>query len=427
MSYKNWSGSVKFNPKEIVKPSSIEEVKHIVKDAVATNRKIRVVGSGHSFSPVIETKDILLSLDNLQGLISSNKELCQADVYAGTKLHVLGPILFDLGMAQENMGDINVQSIAGALSTGTHGTGSNLQTLSNQLIEITIVNGKEEIEVLKKSDNDFKFKCAQTSLGTLGIIVKMKLQLIPAYKLHYEVSKINFTNCINQIDSLVEKNRNVEFYYFPYTNVCQLKVMNFTDDKLKTGGIFKVMNDVLLENIVYYFLCKISVWFNTHKLVSKISVKGISSAKYVNWSHKIYATKRYVKFNEMEFNIPKEKLKDALVEIKEMIVAHKIKVNFPIECRFVKQDDIPLSPAYERESAYIAVHMYKTRDYKDYFTKVAQIVEKYNGRPHWGKRNFLQASDFSKLYPKWEEFHQVRKEMDPKGVFMSDYLSTIFE
>lgn len=426
MAYSNWSGSVKFNPHQILKPSSIEEVQKIVKEAYNNGAQIRLVGSGHSFTPLIETNQILMSLDNLQGLVSSDKNLCQAEVYAGTKLHVLGPILDELGMAQENMGDINVQSIAGALSTGTHGTGANLGTLATQMVEITLINGKGELITLSKSDGE-AFKCAQISLGALGILVKIKLQLMPTYKLKYKVSKIKFEECLTKIDDLVANNRNVEFYYFPYTETCQLKVMNESQDKIKTGGFFKKFNDYVMENALFSVLCRISVWFKAHKSIAKLSAWGVSEGEYCNYSHKIYATKRFVKFNEMEYNIPKQNFKEVVTEIKEMIVREQIPVNFPIECRFVKEDDIPLSPCFERESAYIAVHMFRTRKYEDYFKKVEAIVAKYNGRPHWGKRHFLKASDFEKRYPKWEVFHNYRKEMDPKGVFLSPYLKSIFE
>ncbi len=426
-SYSNWSGSVDFIADEILHPSTIDEVQRIVKKAYREDKKIRLVGSGHSFTPLIETNDILMTLDNLQGVIGYDKEAYQAEVYAGTKLHVLGPELDKLGMAQENMGDINVQSIAGALSTGTHGTGATLGTLSTQMVEITLVNGKGELVVLNKSNNPVEFSCAQVSLGALGIIVKIKLQLIPKYKLKYTVGKRKYGELMNELDHLIKHNRNVEFYFFPYTETCLLKVMNETNESVKTGGIGKKINDLLLENALYYVLCNISVWFKAHKAIAKLSGWAAGGGEYVNWSHDLYATKRYVKFNEMEYNIPAENFKEVLDEIKEMIIRDKVPVHFPIECRWVKSDDIALSPAYERESAYIAVHMYRTRDYKDYFKKVEAIVAKYNGRPHWGKRHFLSAKQFKERYPKWSEFHAVRKEMDPKGVFMSKYLKSIFE
>lgn len=425
MAYSNWSGSVKFTPNIILFPSSIKEVQSIVKNALENKQKIRVVGSAHSFTPLIETQDILVSLDHLQGIISHDNNTLEAEVFAGTKLHLLGILLHDLGMAQENMGDINVQSIAGALSTGTHGTGITLGTLATQLLEITLVNGLGELITLKKEDG-FSFECAQISLGSLGVIVKVKLQLVEAYKLKYTVSKINFTDCIHSIDQLIAENRNVEFYYFPYTETCQLKVMNFSNEKIKSGGVFKKFNDYVMENALFWLLCKISLWFKAHKSISKISAWGVSTGSYSNDSYKLYATKRFVKFNEMEYNVPIEHFKEVITEIKNMIVREKISVNFPIECRFVKQDTIPLSPCYDRNSAYIAAHMFKPKNFVTYFKKVEEIVARYNGRPHWGKKHFLVANDFSKRYPKWEDFNRVRTEMDPHQVFMSSYLRSIF-
>lgn len=426
MKYSNWSKSVKFNPNQVLHPSSIEEVQSIVKDAYENNKTVRVVGSGHSFTPLIETNNVLLTLDNLQGIVAIDKENKQAEVFAGTKLHILGPELFKNDLAQENMGDINVQSIAGALSTGTHGTGETLGTLSTQMLAVTLVNGKGELITLTKGV-DANFNFAQVALGSLGIMVKVKLQLVSKYKLKYNLSKIDYNEVLGKIDDLVTNNRNVEFYFFPYTDTCQLKVLNISDEKIKSGGIGKKFNDIVMENGVFYIVNKISTWFKAHKAMAKLSAWGAGKGEFVNWSHEIYATKRYVKFNEMEYNIPKKNFKEALQEIKTMIVKENVPVSFPIECRFVKSDDIPLSPAYQRESAYIAVHMYKTRKYADYFKKVEAIMAKYNGRPHWGKRHFLTATDFKNRYPKWDDFHALRKRMDPQGVFMNDYLHSIFE
>ena len=427
MNWSNWSGSVKAHPKKILHPNSEEEIAQIVVKAGATEQKIRVVGSGHSFSPLVHTNDILLSLDNMQGLIDVDKVAQTATVWAGTKLRRLGALLHEKGLAQENMGDIDAQSIAGALSTGTHGTGVNLGTLSTQIHEITFVNGLGEIQVVSLASNPALFKAAQVSIGTLGIITKVKLNLSQAYKIECETAKMTLDECMARLPELKLENRNFEFFWFPHTAKVQIKKMNSTDAPAKDPGVVKKIEKLVVENWLFLCLSTLAKWIPSFsRIVARISAWGIGSGKSVNWSFKIYATPRLVKFQEMEYNVPAACFEAVMKEIKSVIVQNNIRVHFPIECRFVKRDEITISPAYQRDGAYIAVHQFKGMPYKDYFAKCEAIFRKYDGRPHWGKINTVTKEEFASLYPKWEEFNSIRKQMDPKRIFLNNYLEQIF-
>jgi len=423
--WKNWSESVICHPTEIIYPSTEGEISAIIKNAKARNQKIRVVGTGHSFTALVATNSILISLDRLTGLISVDKTNLEAEVFAGTKLYDLGPLLHQEGMALENMGDIDKQSVAGAFSTSTHGSGINFGILSTQVLAITIINGEGEIVRLEKETNGDEFKAAQVSLGMLGIITRMKLKLLPSYKLNYVVKKSNFDDTLANIDKYNAENRNFEFYWFPYTEKCQLKFLNTTDKEI-SNELFHKWNGVVLENYGLKLMSEVSRIFSAPVSTSKVLAAGVSKVDYTNWSYKVFATVRLVKFQEMEFNIPREHFKTVLREIKEMIVEKQIKVHFPIECRFVKGDDILLSPAHQRESAYIAVHMYKGMEYETYFKEIQKIMEKYNGRPHWGKMHFCTKEYFQKQYPKWSTFNEIRKKYDPQNLFLNEHLAALF-
>ena len=423
--FKNWSESVVCHPAEMLYPSSEEEIVLIIKNAKARNQKIRVVGAGHSFSALVETNQILISLDRLKGLISVDKNKCEAEVFAGTRLYDLGPLLHQEGMAVENMGDIDKQSVAGAFSTSTHGTGVNFGILATQVLAITLVNGEGEIIRLEKEIHGDEFKAAQVSLGMLGIITRMKLRLLPAYKLNYIAKKSTFDDTLANFEKYNAENRNFEFYWFPNTETCQLKFTNITTKEISNEAFHK-WNVLIMENYAFKLLSEIARIFSAPKSISKISAAAVSGADYTNWSYKVFASERIVKFQEMEFNIPREHFKTVLREIKEMITEKRIKVHFPIECRIVKQDDIFLSPAYNRESAYIAVHMYKGMEYKMYFEEVQKIFIKYNGRPHWGKMHFLTKEYFQNQYPKWNMFSEIRKKYDPQNLFLNEHLKVLF-
>ena len=422
----NWSGSVKCNPREILMPESQQEIISIIQNCMVQKSSIRVVGSGHSFTELVATSGTLVSLDLLKGITSDIKADNVATVFAGTKLQWLGKKLLELNLAQENLGDIDVQSLAGAISTGTHGTGIKLGSVSNQIKEITLLTANADVIVCSESINSDIFKAAQISLGTLGIITEIKLQLLPAYKLKYVKGKTTLDECLYNIENYKTENRNFEFYWFPNTNIVQTKSMNITDEKIMKRSFFKYFNDIILENVVFKLLSELCRIFPfLCKAVSKISAAAISTGVDINFSAKIYATPRFVKFQEMEYSFPANNVVAILNEIRECINTSYFNVHFPIEVRFVKADNIYLSPAFQRESVYIAIHMYKGMEYKKYFEAIENIFKKYDGRPHWGKIHTRTAKDFSQLYPMWDKFQDIRMQLDPEGLFMNDYLKKI--
>lgn len=425
-SWNNWLGNYSGNP-EIIYPESESDIVTIFEKATITKRNVRVTGSGHSFTALCFTNDILVSLDRMSGLVNTDAVNHTATVKGGTKLNQLSALLFAEGLALENMGDIDVQSLAGALSTGTHGTGLNFGILSTQVVKIRIVTPAGKITECSLEENAELFGAAQVSLGVLGIITEYTLQCRPAYKLHYVAKKASLFEVIDSIDEYNNSNRNFEFYWFPYTNVVQTKCSNETDGDVKIPLKLQSRADDLLENEAFGILCKTAKQFSSFAYsVNKIAAAVISNADKTDWSYKIYATQRRVRFMEMEYNIPYEAFSDAKKQLVKLINSKKFRIAFPVENRFVKADDIFLSPAQGRKSAYIAVHQYKGMEYEPYFRAVEEIMIAYDGRPHWGKMHFRKADYFEKMYPGWDRFLTVRKQCDPDGILLSDYLKELF-
>ena len=424
--WSNWSGSVQCIPKEIKTPAAQEELLTIIRDCANQKSTIRVVGSGHSFTGLVGTQGTIISLDLMQGVENIDKQNNQATVLAGTKLKALGETLLSNGLAQKNLGDIDVQSIAGATSTGTHGTGVTLGSVSTQILELTLLTAKGEVIVCSENQNKEIFKAAQVALGSLGIVIKIKLQLVPAYKLKYVRAKGLFDDVLNNLEKYKTENRNFEFYWFPHTNGVQIKTLNITDEEPTKSSFMKYFNDMILENGAFKVLSELCKLFpSLCKTVSKISAAGISTGMDINYSNRIYATPRLVKFQEMEYNLPVEKGIEVLKEMRDSINKNNFRVHFPVEVRFVKADDMYLSPAYQRDSIYIAIHMYKGMEYKTYFDAMESIFKKYNGRPHWGKMHTRTAKELSQLYPMWNKFQEIRTQLDPNGLFMNDYLKKL--
>ena len=424
--WKNWARNAQFKPIENIHyPTTESEIVALVKQAIETKKTIRVVGAGHSFTPVVET-DILLSLDKFQGIIEVNGN--QVTVKSGTKLKFLGQLLHGHNLAMVNLGDIDVQSIAGAISTGTHGTGAQLRTIATQVTKIKFVNGKGEvITVTEESDHDL-FKSAQISLGLLGILLEITINAVPSYVLDYKSDKTTFNKIFTQLDQFKNENRNFEFYWFLFSKHIQTKCSNIVDtSKAKNKRFSYWFNDIVMENWAFGLTCSLSRLIPpTAKYWSKFAGFTLSPFEKINYSHQVYATVRKVKFVEMEYSVSQEKCEEVLNRLKTFIEKEKIRVNFPIEVRFVKSDDIFLSPAYESNRCYIAVHMYAKMKHRKYFEGAEKIFLEYDGRPHWGKMHFLTNDLVKAKYPKLPVFLEQRQKMDPQGVFLNKHFKILF-
>ncbi len=426
--WRNWSGSVRGAPRQIVTPRSVDELTRLIGQYAREGRHVRMVGSGHSFTPLAQADDVLLSLDGVQGVQAIDEAAGTATVLGGTKLKTLGNALLARGLAQENLGDIDVQSIAGAISTGTHGAGVRFGTLSTQVAALTLVTANGDLLECSPDRNPDVFKAAQVSLGTLGVIASVTLRVVPAKRLQYKVRRMLVADCMANVERYKQENTHFEFFWMPYTKWAQAKFLNETSEKASGGNLWGEFNKIVLENGVYWCLselCRIAPPLS--RTVAGISASAISSVDQVDYSHRLYATPRAVRFQEMEYNLPAESFVPALTEIQELIARRQFRVHFPVECRFVRGDDIWLSPAYQRDSAYIAVHMYRGMEYLPYFAAVEEIFRRYNGRPHWGKLHTQDAASLRALYPHFDDFRHVRATLDPQGMFLNEYLRRLLD
>src|SRR5579875_1320762 len=426
--WSNWSGSVRCEPREVVRPGSVEELARPIGRYGREGRHVRVVGSGHSFTPLAQTDDVLMSLDGVQGIEAIDRERGTATVLGGTWLRHLGKALLEEGLAQENLGDIDEQSIAGAISTGTHGTGVRYGSLATQVEGLTLVTADGELLECSAEQNPDVFKAAQVSLGALGVIPRVRLRVVPARRLHFVSRRERLEDCLANLERYKQEDSHFEFFWFPYSEWVQAKFLNETEAEANAGGFWSNFNQVVLENGLFGLLSECSRLLpRTAKTISKISAAGIASVDEVDYSHRVYATPRAVRFQEMEYNVPAQDGPRVLKEIQDCINREQFAVHFPVECRFVHSDDIWLSPAYQRESCYLAVHMYRGMAYQSYFKHMEEILRRYQGRQHWGKMHTRTAQELAQLYPHWHDFRRVRASVDPQGIFLNDYLRQLFD
>ncbi|WP_304360219.1 D-arabinono-1,4-lactone oxidase [Collimonas fungivorans] len=424
--WRNWSGSVQFSPARHLSPGSMEELKAVVRTTVAAGQSLRVVGSGHSFVPLVETGDALVSLRNMSGVASV--EAGVADVWAGTDLKTLGEQLGASGHGMLNLGDINKQSLAGAVGTGTHGTGIGLGSISTQVRGMTLVMPDGEPVACSPTQEPDLFAAARVAMGSLGIMAKIRIEVVPAYRLELVKQTMDLDVCLDSAPVLAQQNRHFEFYWFPHTRKTVVKLMNQTEAQVSNQGLTSAM-ELALENGVFGMLSRLvrakpARAPGVARLIGKLV--GGKAPVMVADCRRAFATERLVRFNEMEYELPAGRGPEALRELAAYIEKNNVLVHFPVEYRYVKGDDIWLSPFYGRDSASISVHQYVGMEHEPYFRAAEAIFLNHGGRPHWGKMHNLGARQLAGLYPRWDDFMVLRNRIDPAGVFINPLLKRYF-
>ncbi len=414
--WRNWSGSQQCLPEHRLAPTSLSELQQIVAEASGT---VRAVGAGHSFTPLVPTDGTLISLSRLSGMIDHDTENLRASFWGGTRLGDMGAPLESVGQAMINMPDIDEQSLAGCMATATHGTGMNIGCLPTFIESLELVTANGDVLECSKDNNPEVFKAAQVSMGTLGILSKINLQNQAPYRLKRETIWCGVDEVLNAADRVAGENRNFEFYYIPFTGMGWTDMHNITDEPLGATPSLdsnEGAEDLKMARDMLGWSPKL------RELVMSTYIKTLDNEVKVESSWKNYANERNVRFNEMEYHLPRENGIQAMREIREVLEGGFNEVFFPIEFRYVAADDIWLSPFYERQCCSIAIHRYFEEDYDAYFAAIEPIFRKYGGRPHWGKLNTLTREDFAALYPRWNDFIEVRRTLDPDGKFLNPYL-----
>jgi FAD-linked oxidoreductase len=425
LSWSNWSNAYTCHPQKTLSPNSEAEIISMIKTHKGSG--FRIVGSGHSFSPLVPTDNTLISLDNLTGLIKLDLNTETVEVWAGTKLHELSELLHKNGLGLINMGDIDRQSIAGALCSGTHGTGHALGILSSAIEGLTLITPQGEVLNCSRKENFEVFNLARVNLGLLGVVTRLKIKVKKSYKLHFHTKKNSLHNCLAELEQKYTENRHFEFFWFPHTNTVQERYSNITNNYVMEKSKFRKKMDHFLENDVFFILSIIVRKIPALSIsISKLCAFFMGNENRINYSHKIFANDRDVKFQEMELAVDIKDAKAALEKVDKVIRQNKIKVHFPIEVRFTSTDDIALSPCFERNSCFMAFHMFEGMEYKYYFKIIQDTLKEFQARPHWGKMSFLEKKDYSNLYPKLESFIELRRKLDPENKMLNPWLEKYF-
>jgi L-gulonolactone oxidase len=424
-----WAGTASAHPVAVAHPATTAEVSQVVVEARERGLRVKAVGSGHSFTSIAITDGVLVHLDRLSGIVHADVPSGRVRVLAGTPLHRLNPALAALGLALPNLGDIDRQTISGALATGTHGTGGRFRGIADAVIEVRIVLPDGSAVDCDRVREPALFEAARISLGALGIITELTLQCVPAFLLQAREEPGTLSGTLARLDDLVDGTDHFEFYWFPHTD----RVLTKRNTRLPLdAGAHPLprwkawLEDDLLSNRVFEVVNRVSAarpeWVPR---INRVTSRVLSAREFTTASHEVFASAREVRFREMEYAVPRAAAKDLIRGLRDMTDRSDLRLPFPVEVRFAAADDVWMSSSYGRDSCYIAVHQYHRMDHHAYFDAFEAMAREVDGRPHWGKLHGRRRDDLRPAYPQYDAFLGVRERVDPDRMFANEYLDRV--
>jgi FAD-linked oxidoreductase len=423
--WRNWAGSVRVSPSRLTRPNSVAEIQTIIRSARPGSR-IRMTGSGHSFTPIAVTRDVLLQPSDFGDGVGIDSKRLVARIPAGMTLSEVNEHLALAGFALINMGDITAQTMAGSISTSTHGTGLAFTGLAGQVEGFGLVTADGNHMDCSASEHPDVWRLGRVALGALGILTYVDMRIVPTFRLHAVEEPRRLDDVLSNFDRIITSTDHFEFYWIPHTRWALTKTNTRTQDQAQPRPrVGRWWNKTVMENYAFGAVC--AAGRVAPSLIPRLATALPSSGRqeFTEASYTVFATRRLVKFHEMEYSIPRQHLVTALQHVVDAVERSNLKISFPVEVRVTGPDDVPLSTSFGRESAYIAVHMYKGMPYERYFRMVEEILSTFEGRPHWGKIHFQSAETLRSRYEHFDAFREIRERLDPNGVFLNEYVERV--
>ncbi|MGP2436904.1 D-arabinono-1,4-lactone oxidase [Streptomyces sp. JW3] len=425
--WRNWGGNVTARPAREVAPASVPELAEAVRRAAEDGLPVKAVGSGHSFTSIAATDGVLIRPHLLTGIRHIDREAMTVTVEAGTPLRRLNLALAREGLSLANMGDIMEQTVSGAAGTGTHGTGRDSGSIAAQIRALELVTADGSVLTCSRAKNPDVFAAARVGLGALGVVTALTFAVEPLFLLTAREEPMPLDQVLGRFDELWAENEHFEFYWFPHTGHTNTKRNNRSAGPQRPVGRLRgLYEDEFLSNGVF----RAANWVGraapgTIPSIARISSRALSARTYTDLPYKVFTSPRRVRFVEMEYAVPRAAVVETLRELRAMVDRSRLRISFPVEVRTAPADDITLSTAAGRDTAYLAVHMFRGTPYRAYFTAAERIFTAHEGRPHWGKVHTRDAEYLSRVYPRFGEFTALRDRLDPDRRFRNDHLRRV--
>jgi L-gulonolactone oxidase len=414
----NWARDQRCAPERIERPAHEAQLARAVGGAA----RVKVAGSGHSFTDIACTDGVMVDLSRMNRVLGVEGN--EVTVEAGITIRELGPALADRGLALENQGDVDPQTVAGAICTATHGTGARFGNVSTQIVRMRVVTADGAVVELREGDD---LLAGRVSLGALGAIASVTVRCVPAFRIHRIDEPRPLDQVLSRFDEHVDSNDHFELFVFPYTRTALTLTSERTDREARPpAAAAAFVRESLLENAALEVACRAGrLMPGAIPAINRLVTGALSRVEHLDASYRVYANRRSVRFTEMEYGIPRERVPEALERVLGLVERRRLPIGFPVEVRVVAPDDALLSTAHGRPTGYLAVHQYRGMEFESYFRAVEAIMDEYGGRPHWGKRHYQTAATLRPRYPGWDRFRAVRERLDPGRKFDNDYLRRV--
>ncbi|HEX2551578.1 MAG TPA: D-arabinono-1,4-lactone oxidase [Nocardioidaceae bacterium] len=428
--WRNWSGLESATPTRVEEPMDTAAVVTAIEKARAEGGTVKMVGTGHSFTAISAPEGTMLTPRLMSGILAVDRDAMTVTALAGTPLKVLNAELERLGLSLHNMGDIAEQTLAGAISTGTHGTGGVAAGLAAQVSGLELVTGTGEVVDASPEQNSDVFEIARVGLGALGIITQVTFAVEPLFLLEATEEPMSWDRALGSFDEMVAESHHVDMYWFPHTDRMLTKRNVRLDADLTEAEPLprwrSWLDDDVLSNS---FFGAVTAGVNRAPALiprlNQVSARALSARTYSDVAHRVFTARRDVVFREMEYALPREAGLTALREARRAVEGSGWRISFPVEIRVAPADDIPLSTAAGRDTLYLAFHTHRDADHTSYFAGIEAIMRAHDGRPHWGKVHTRTAADLAPAYPRFGEFLAMRDRLDPDRVFSNTYLRRV--
>ena len=430
MEWRNWSGLESARPRRVLHPCDAEGVVDAVRHARAAGTTVKMVGTGHSFTAIAAPQHTMLSPRRFSGIVAVDQDAMTVTALAGTPLHVLNRELERLGLSLHNMGDVAEQTVAGATSTGTHGTGGVTAGLGAQVAGVQLVTGTGELLTATADENADVLELARIGLGALGVLTTLTLRVEPLFLLEAHEQPMTWDEAVSGFDERVAGHHHVDTYWFPHTDRMLSKTNDRLDPATDTAEPLarwkSWLDDDFLSNRVYGALTAgANRAPRAIPRLNALASRLLSERRYSDVAHRVFTSPRHVVFREMEYALPREAGLAALAEVRRSLERSDLAISFPVEIRTAPADDVPLSTSYGRDSFYLAFHTHRDASHVRYFALMEQVMRDHGGRPHWGKVHTLTADDLAPLYPRFADFLALRDRLDPDRVFDNPHLRRV--
>lgn len=398
--WSNWVGNQSFEPRDVAAVSTEAEIQRHVAKAVAAGSRIRTVGTAHSFTPIVET-DVLLDMSAMRGIVDIDADQRLVRVLPKTTIGDFGEPLWKQGLALANQGDIDTQAIAGSVATATHGSGRHFPSFSATLEGARLVDGNGQLVEVTRQTHPDHLAALQTSIGMLGIMTELTIKVVPAYHLHARTEIVPFAEVLETFERDIDIYRHYGLFWMPTEDSARLY-------NLEGAGADDCVVKRYLE-------------------VDAGADVDLGSHERMDRSYRIYPMVYDPNFHEVEYFLPLERWRDILVEMRRLMLRwHPLSI-YPLEIRVVAGEEAWMSPNYHRDNLVVSISGQPGVDYWPYLRACDSLFAEFGGRPHWGKLHFMTADRLARLFPRYEDFLDVRRQFDPSGVFLNDHLRPLFE